>query len=50
MNAWFTPTAVNYFSRVSKTRILEALREARNAPPTPAWEKATQHVGGPGEE
>lgn len=40
MRAWFTPTAANYFARVSKVQILEALREARNAPPAPAWEKA----------
>ena len=40
MNAWFRPTAANYFSRISKAQILEALREARNAPPAPAWEKA----------
>ena len=39
MAAWFTPTATNYFGRVSKEQILDALREARNAPPAPAWEK-----------
>lgn len=39
MAAWFTPTAANYFGRVSKAQILDALREARNAPPAPAWEK-----------
>src|SRR5262249_20066837 len=40
MSRWFTPTAANYFSRISKAQILEALREARNTPPAPAWEKA----------
>jgi ParB family chromosome partitioning protein len=39
MNAWFTPTAENYFSRISKSQILAALAEARNQPPAPAWEK-----------
>jgi ParB family chromosome partitioning protein len=39
MAAWFTPTTANYFSRISKPQIFEALREARNTPPAPAWEK-----------
>jgi len=39
MTAWFTPTAENYFSRVSKPQVLEALLEARQQPPAPAWEK-----------
>jgi ParB family chromosome partitioning protein len=39
MTAWFTPTAENYFNRVSKLQILEALQEARQQPPAPAWEK-----------
>jgi ParB family transcriptional regulator, chromosome partitioning protein len=39
MTAWFTPTAENYFNRVSKSQILEALQEARQQPPAPAWEK-----------
>lgn len=37
MRAWFTPTADNYFNRVSKVQILEALQEARQQPPAPAW-------------
>ncbi len=37
MTAWFTPTAENYFNRVSKVQILEALQEARQQPPAPAW-------------
>lgn len=39
MTAWLTPTAENYFNRVSKLQILEALQEARQQPPAPAWEK-----------
>ena len=34
--AWFTPTAANYFSRISKAGIIEALREVKGAP-VPAW-------------
>jgi ParB family chromosome partitioning protein len=39
MGVWFTPTAENYFARVSKTGILEALREAKGDI-APAWNKA----------
>jgi ParB family transcriptional regulator, chromosome partitioning protein len=39
MKTWFTPSAENYFSRVSKPQILEALLEAKQQPPAPAWEK-----------
>ena len=39
MKLWFTPDATNYFSRVSKPQILDALREAKGQPPAPAWEK-----------
>jgi ParB family chromosome partitioning protein len=39
MKPWFTPDAENYFSRVSKPQILDALREGRSQPPAPAWEK-----------
>ncbi len=39
MAAWFTPTAENYFARVSKTCILEALTEAKGDI-APAWNKA----------
>lgn len=39
MNAWFTPDAPNYFSRVSKPQILDALKEGRKQPNAPAWEK-----------
>jgi ParB family transcriptional regulator, chromosome partitioning protein len=39
MRDWFTPTAANYFGRVSKPLIIEALREATGTEPAPAWEK-----------
>jgi len=39
MTAWFTPTAENYFARVSKTGILEALKEAKGDI-APAWNTA----------
>ena len=39
MTAWFTPTAENYFTKVSKTGILEALTEVKGAT-APAWDKA----------
>lgn len=39
MKSWFTPTAENYFSRVSKPHILAAIREARGTAPAPTWEK-----------
>ena len=37
ITAWFTPTAANYFGRVSKPQILTALQEAKGVPPAPAW-------------
>ena len=37
MTVWFAPNAENYFNRVSKVQILEALQEARQQPPAPAW-------------
>ena len=39
MTAWFTTTADNYFNRISKPQILEALREAKGTAPAPAWDK-----------
>jgi ParB family chromosome partitioning protein len=36
MAAWFTPTASNYFGKVSKAQIIEALREVKGAA-APAW-------------
>jgi ParB family transcriptional regulator, chromosome partitioning protein len=37
MTAWFTPTALNYFAKVSKAAIIEAMREVLGAS-APAWE------------
>jgi ParB family chromosome partitioning protein len=37
MTAWFTPTAENFFTRVSKTAILAALSEAKNTPAKRSW-------------
>jgi len=39
MAQWFTPTAANYFSRIGKTGIIEALQEVKGAA-APAWTKA----------
>jgi ParB family transcriptional regulator, chromosome partitioning protein len=39
MTPWFTPNAENYFGKVSKTLILDAIREVKQQPPAPAWEK-----------
>ena len=36
MTAWFTPTAANYFGRIGKTAIIEALREVKGDV-APAW-------------
>lgn len=37
MKDWFTPDAGNYFSRISKAGIIQALQEAKGVPPAPAW-------------
>jgi ParB family chromosome partitioning protein len=39
MREWFTATAENYFSRVGKSQILEAIAEAKGQPAAPALEK-----------
>ena len=39
MTVWFRPTAENYFARISKTAILDALKEAKGGI-APAWDKA----------
>lgn len=39
MKEWFTPTADNYFNRVGKQQILEAVTEAKGQPHAPALEK-----------
>ena len=57
MNDWFTPLAANYFGRLSKAQIIDAMTEARNQPPAPAWlklgkaelaERAEREIGGTG--
>ena len=40
MATWFTPNAANFFGRLTKTGIVEALTEARDGAVTPAWLKA----------
>lgn len=40
MKKWFTPTAGNYFSRVGKQQILEALQEIEATPPSNSMKKA----------
>lgn len=39
MTKWFTPTAENYFSRVSRDSIVKAICEAKGIPPKRSWEK-----------
>lgn len=39
MTGWFTPTAENYFGRVSRTQIIEAYRQATTHDIAPAWLK-----------
>lgn len=57
MNDWFTPLAANYFGRLSKAQIIDAMTEARHQPPAPAWlklgkaelaERAEREIGGTG--
>lgn len=39
MTAWFTPTAANYFGRISSAQIVVALCEAKGTEPAPSWTK-----------
>ena len=39
MAGWFTPTAENFFSRITRPGILAAIEEAKNRPGAPAWSK-----------
>lgn len=39
MTAWFAPTAESYFTRVSRSDILSALKEGKNLPAKRSWEK-----------
>ena len=40
MGEWFTPTAENFFGKITKDGIVEALKEARDGAIAPAWLKA----------
>jgi hypothetical protein len=40
MATWFTPTAWKLFSRLTKTGIVDALKEAKANPAAPAWLRA----------
>lgn len=40
MASWFTPTADNFFGRLTKDSIVESLSEARDGAVAPAWLKA----------
>ena len=42
MAQWFTPTAENYFARISKAAILHALQEAKGTPLSPATAKLSK--------
>ncbi|WGJ13252.1 hypothetical protein QEV83_11065 [Methylocapsa sp. D3K7] len=39
MGQWFTPTAANFFGKVSRQAMLDAIAEAKGTPCAPAWEK-----------
>jgi ParB family chromosome partitioning protein len=39
MGQWFTPTAANFFGKVSRQTMLDAIAEAKGTPCAPAWEK-----------
>jgi ParB family chromosome partitioning protein len=39
MTQWFTPTAANFFSRVERSTIINALTEAKGVPAKRSWEK-----------
>lgn len=39
MKAWFTPTAENYYSRVSRESVITAITEAKGIPAKRSWQK-----------
>jgi ParB family chromosome partitioning protein len=39
MAKWFVPTASNYFGRVSRDAIIEAMTQAKGTPAAPSWAK-----------
>jgi hypothetical protein len=40
MGVWFTPTAGNFFGKLTKNAIVDALREVKGSAIAPAWRKA----------
>jgi ParB family transcriptional regulator, chromosome partitioning protein len=39
MGQWFTPTASNFFGKISKQAMLDSIAEAKGTPCAPSWEK-----------
>jgi ParB family transcriptional regulator, chromosome partitioning protein len=39
MGQWFTPTASNFFTKISKQAMLDSIAEAKGTPCAPSWEK-----------
>jgi ParB family transcriptional regulator, chromosome partitioning protein len=39
MRQWFTPTASNFFAKISKQAMLDSIAEAKGTPCAPSWEK-----------
>ena len=39
MGQWFTPTASNFFAKISKQAMLDSIAEAKGTPCAPSWEK-----------
>jgi ParB family chromosome partitioning protein len=57
MRQWFTPTASNFFGKISRQAMFAAIAEAKGTPCAPAWEKlkkpelaalAERHTAGTG--
>jgi ParB family chromosome partitioning protein len=57
MRQWFTPTASNFFAKISKQAMLDSIAEAKGTPCAPSWEKlkkaelaalAERHTAGTG--
>jgi ParB family chromosome partitioning protein len=44
MTQYFKPTAENYFSRISRTQIIEALTEVKGGSLAPVWAKASKRA------
>jgi ParB family transcriptional regulator, chromosome partitioning protein len=39
MGQWFTPTASNFFAKISKQAMLDSIAEAKGTPCAPSWQK-----------